>query len=106
MLGHSTFTSPLLSWVLLSVALPLALSLLVAFPALERRRGVVAVAPPNAVTFNVFRLALGVLVHYIFAGKTTAVRWSFEHVEGYPAVQILGAGVAGLLSAYQDVAGR
>ncbi|KAL8277096.1 hypothetical protein RQP46_010524 [Phenoliferia psychrophenolica] len=104
-LSHPTFVTPLLSWTTLSFLLPLALSLLVAFPSSSKRGGI---APPNPVTFNVFRLSCAILVHYIFAaGKTTAaLKWSFEHVEGYPAVQLLGAATAGVLAAYQELAKR
>lgn len=104
---HPTFTSPLISWTLLSVLLPLSLSLLVAFPtASPRRRQSSEIAPPNPVVFNIFRLASAVLVHYIFEKSGKGVGWSFEQVEGYPAVQILGAAVAGLLTGYQEVSGR
>ncbi|KAI5474326.1 hypothetical protein MNV49_003541 [Pseudohyphozyma bogoriensis] len=102
---HSTFTGPLLSWVALFLVLPLVLSILVAAPQSTGRGRSTRqkISPPSAVAFNLFRLATAVLVHVIFARDPDPVKWSFEHVKGYPAIQILGASVALFLSAYEDI---
>lgn len=118
-LWHPTFTSALFRWSLLNLICPLVVALLVAWPDRQQqrqqhvRRGTSRaeqqlVASPNVVTFSIARLAIVVLSGYVFGsasatsrsgGGFTGVangggrRWSFEAVEGYPAVSVVGAAV-------------
>lgn len=94
------FTSSILPYTILTILLPLFASLLLALPKEAPRKR--TIAPPNAVSFSIARLAIVILSGYIFAGLSARAD-VFEHVVGYPEVAILGSGAAVLLTGLAQI---
>ncbi|KAM0747746.1 hypothetical protein T439DRAFT_358961 [Meredithblackwellia eburnea MCA 4105] len=111
---HTSFLTPLFTWSLLTILLPLLLSLIFAFP-LEpnvpsntnkrnnSNKSTTRMEPPNPVVFNIARVASAVLVHHVFKADVDKSKWTFESVKGYPQVQLLGAGLAAALTLYAEI---
>ncbi|KAK4052306.1 hypothetical protein OIO90_004387 [Microbotryomycetes sp. JL221] len=135
-LVHPTFRDAFVKWTLMTIVIPLVVSVILTFPdevqpsfgdwismsdasspepepargtnqrritgvtrnedynqAQDRRRPFGA----NAVSFTIARLAIVVLRGYVFASPVSSrLKWGFESVKGYPAVQVVG-GVSTLL---------
>lgn len=100
---HPTFTSSFIRWSILTILLPLIASLFLAFPGPRSRRSSArrTIAPPNALSFALARLAIAILAGYIFS-HPSKTHWSFDSVEGYPAISVLGSALSGAFAALEN----
>ncbi|SCV73164.1 BQ2448_7089 [Microbotryum intermedium] len=110
-LTHPTFTHAFLKWSFFTILLPLIASVVLAFPqnskhtsgrSGRRTANQDDLSAPNALSFALVRTSIVLLNGYIFARAVSNVHWSFEAVEGYPAVSLLASALSAVFAAYEQ----
>ncbi|KDE04156.1 hypothetical protein MVLG_05382 [Microbotryum lychnidis-dioicae p1A1 Lamole] len=110
-LAHPTFTHAFLKWSFLTILLPLIASVVLAFPQNSKhtsgrpgRRSANQddVSAPNPLSFALARTSIVFLNGYIFSRAVSKIHWSFEAVEGYPAISLLTSALSAVFAAYEQ----